>query len=192
MANAATSDLQKSEAQIEKLWETITDMEAPLNEMSDFIMSMWWITQGRNDEVTSPLSTIALTADDLCKKIEAMRGECFHMLHGMKFRERIPASKDDAYLIDLGEQLSKSYKQQVVNAEAPDAEYDASFDASTAIVSKIENATATTLEGLKVKVKAYLWSRGELNFDDYKNEKTTDMRLIGSIFTDLQKIGGAA
>ncbi|WP_026479353.1 hypothetical protein [Ahrensia sp. 13_GOM-1096m] len=88
ITNAATTDVKNLEEQIDKLWDKITDMERPLGRVSDFIMSMYWITQSQNDDVTSPLTTIALTAEELCRQIEEQRGECFSTLHALKFGKK--------------------------------------------------------------------------------------------------------
>ncbi|WP_018688707.1 hypothetical protein [Ahrensia kielensis] len=94
----------------------------------------------------------------------------------------------DASLLDLGNQLSQAYQQQVLNAEAPDDRYNPAYEKSWAIVSKIDCTPATTLEGLKVKAQALLWCRGGVNYVDCMGDDTTDMRLIGSILDGLHKI----
>ncbi|WP_026479352.1 hypothetical protein [Ahrensia sp. 13_GOM-1096m] len=102
--------------------------------------------------------------------------------------DQLATKSKDAYLIDLGEQLSKAYEQQVLLAEATDDQYNPAYEKSWAIVCKIDSTPATTLEGLKVKAQALQWLRGGGNYIDCMGSDTTDMRLIGSILDGLHKI----
>jgi hypothetical protein len=69
-------------------------------------------------------------------------------------------------------------------------------DRTGIIVDQIELQTATTLQGLQVKMRAPTWccsgepiTAQKLHWFD--SEPTTDMRLLASIVTDLAAMGGA-
>ncbi|WP_018688706.1 hypothetical protein [Ahrensia kielensis] len=101
ITNGATVDLGKltppraslkhsniSEAQIEKLWDAVTDMEVPLREVTDFLQGLFMIAINLDEESASPIMTIAAKAKDLCIRLEEERGLCFHTLHKVKFGEK--------------------------------------------------------------------------------------------------------
>ncbi|WP_395697206.1 hypothetical protein [Methylocella sp.] len=101
----------------------------------------------------------------------------------------------DAELIRLGAMLDEaSRKTLALEAALPDdysdedrANFDAAFDATLAIVDQIERLSATTVAGLKAKVRAIAWCHSDEPFDDecFNEQGTTNVRLAASVMRDL-------
>jgi hypothetical protein len=105
------------------------------------------------------------------------------------------AGKDDAELIRLGQELKAvwaDYEAGVAPVEkiylqgAEDL-FDAAFKKVEAVVDRIEELTATTIEGLRVKALAVSWchSGESILGEELSEQNTTDVRLAASIINDL-------
>jgi hypothetical protein len=101
----------------------------------------------------------------------------------------------DAELLRLGAELEHAWAAEEAaylrNArpefdQAIEDENQAYFDAAHRIAHQIIEVRATTFDGLFVKASALAWVRREEEFDpeDFE-DKTTDLRLAGSIANDL-------
>lgn len=102
----------------------------------------------------------------------------------------------DAALLELGRRLTVAWAATRALEEkwrleggppfSPEAnrEFEASYEAASAIVHKIRDATATTIDGLRVKATAISWCQGdeETIFDE---AATTDVQIAESIVRDL-------
>jgi hypothetical protein len=109
------------------------------------------------------------------------------------------APSPDAKLIALGMRLEAAWAHEKSLGEVRDdfsddafeAAFDAATDASGAIVDRIEELTATTLAGAKVKAKAVWWCHNgeEINDDFFSTQCTTDVRLAAGLLRDLLLIG---
>lgn len=113
----------------------------------------------------------------------------------------------DAELLRLGKRLDELWAVERLAGEAHRVAKDwATDDAfmeavrlSGEVVDEIEDLTATTLEGLQVKVRACSWCLAGASFDDHTfGDKsilnpgpTTDVRLASSILRDLAAMGGS-
>jgi hypothetical protein len=107
-----------------------------------------------------------------------------------------PEVDPDAKLIALGMQLDaawaheKSLEEEVMNDFSDDA-FDAAFEASGAIVDRIEELTATTIAGARVKAKAVWWCHNgeEIDDDFFSTQCTGDVRIAAGLVRDLLEIG---
>lgn len=101
----------------------------------------------------------------------------------------------DAELIRLGATLDDANnKMRALEAELVDDGSDeasehiyAAIAVASAIVDQIERLSATTLAGLKVKVRAIAWCHSDEPFDDecFNEQGTTNVRLASSVMRDL-------
>lgn len=95
----------------------------------------------------------------------------------------------DAELIALGDALRTSWAAQESLPDDDEDALDAAYDKSEAIVREIEGLTATTIEGVKVKVLAIWWCRCGEDFTDesfsFTGEASTDQRLVSELLNDI-------
>ena len=106
------------------------------------------------------------------------------------------APSADAELLALGERLRRAWLEEneacalndgVSNEDSINGVF---FARSGAIVDEIEALPAVTLAGLKVKALAFSWCHCGEDIDvNTFNDKTTDVRLAGTIVRDLLKMG---
>jgi hypothetical protein len=114
----------------------------------------------------------------------------------------VHAAGSDVELLELGRKLVEAWREERALVATLDLNYDdysdemqARFDAvdeacakCRAIVDRIEQSPATTLNGLRVKAQAILWSRsGDMDFlsGDLLNRDSFDVCLARSIVRDL-------
>jgi hypothetical protein len=105
----------------------------------------------------------------------------------------------DAKLIALGMQLDAAWAheksiEEVMNDfsdDAFEAAFEAATDVSSAIVDHIEELTATTIAGARVKAKAVWWCHNgeEIDDDFFSTQCTTDVRIAAGLVRDLLEIG---
>jgi hypothetical protein len=94
----------------------------------------------------------------------------------------------DVALLDLGRRLGEAwaFQRAVFDGEIPHGDWDGVYAASLAIVHEIEEIRATSLAGLLVKAKAFLFCT---DTDPITPEElsghTTELRLALGIAADL-------
>ena len=77
-------------------------------------------------------------------------------------------------------------KERVGLKSWSDAEYSAAVDKSSAIVDRIVEEPARTLDGLRIKARALAWCHsGEVESLGIDENPTTDIRVADSIIRDL-------
>lgn len=88
----------------------------------------------------------------------------------------------DALLLSLGAELD-----QAIAAEeaADDDDFRAAAEISRTIVRQIMPIPATSLEGLRVKAKAYRWAHPDEFDDAIEPDQYTDTGIARSIVKDL-------
>lgn len=99
----------------------------------------------------------------------------------------IPAAASphpDALILGLGRELEAAFAAERVAYGLRSAEYEAASDVAAAVVARIEEATATTVDGLKVKLQAFNWCR----YDCGPLGDSTDTRLIEQIVDLLERL----
>ncbi|MDX7953408.1 hypothetical protein P7D22_19775 [Lichenihabitans sp. Uapishka_5] len=104
----------------------------------------------------------------------------------------------DADLIALGAEMDAAWAfQRDVQAataggvsQMAESKFEAAFERTAEIVDRIEALTATTLAGLRVKLRGIDWCRDGDTLDErelFNSDKpTTDLRLIVAILADLR------
>lgn len=107
------------------------------------------------------------------------------------FAEARSRPHPDAELLALGREFEAAWENErrLVALAKTDAECDAAWAPTSAIVHRIVNMPATTMEGLRVKARAILWCGYEE--DEAGPEmfgSNTDHRLAGTIIQDLLNI----
>ena len=103
----------------------------------------------------------------------------------------------DAELLALHVQMKAAWAaEKVVHAreaghwsDKQEADYQAAFDQTSALVDRIERLPARTIEGLQAKAYAALWCRSE--FKEFYEDTSTDCRVMNSITRDLLVMMGA-
>ena len=111
------------------------------------------------------------------------------------------AESPDAELLMLDAQLKDAWlleNQAYATAEATgdaDRTAAAAMEVTDRIARRILGTSAKTLTGLLVKLRAFLWCHGDEPFKladiDDDPEPAFDIRLLGSIITDLSAMGSA-
>jgi len=73
--------------------------------------------------------------------------------------------------------------------DIPEDVFEAHWNATSAIVHRIEELTATTLAGARVKARAIWWCHNgeEIDDDFFSMQCTTDVRLAGGWFATFSK-----
>ncbi len=90
----------------------------------------------------------------------------------------------DALILGLGRELEAAFAAERAAYGLRSAEYEAASDVAAAVVARIEEATATTVDGLKVKLQAFHWCR----YDCGPMGDSTDVRLIEQIVDLLEHL----
>ncbi|EJW11241.1 hypothetical protein A33M_3319 [Rhodovulum sp. PH10] len=110
----------------------------------------------------------------------------------------LPDFLADADLLMLGNQLDEARevekaayaKWEGVDTPEADREISEAFEGVKAVVAQIERIPATTSHGIKVKMRAIGWCRGDEPFEgDPIYSRSTDVRLALSIYNDLLAMG---
>jgi len=103
-----------------------------------------------------------------------------------------PASADAA-LIALGEELETAWAAEIAAYAQYRGDFsleheaitDAAYEATKAVILRIEAVPASTMEGLRVKARAVQWCYDADPVDLAVDQSTTDLRLANSIIRDL-------
>ena len=101
----------------------------------------------------------------------------------------------DSALLTLGREMERMWIAEVTalaacrsnRTQESEADADAAFDATSAIVDRIAALPARTPEGLRVKARAVAWCNALEGgtFDIEYGEETTDVRLAMSMVRDI-------
>jgi hypothetical protein len=107
------------------------------------------------------------------------------------------APHPDAALLELSRQLEAAQAEEAAACEALDRGRSETVDAAiipaSRIVDDILAVPARSLEGLKVKARAFLWCGWKAeDIDSELFGSTTDMQITISILRDLVAMGAAS
>ena len=102
-----------------------------------------------------------------------------------------PTVTADAEIIGLGAELDTAWARERALGDSDDSgeAFEVAWFATAAVVAKIEQHQAHTLEGLRVKARAVMWCHqgDEMDGEQFSlsEQQTTDIRLVESIVLDL-------